>query len=139
MRILQSYLDFQLVEDHFPDAWEASARAALACAHATVRHLVVQRVRPNRRIAEGSGHAGVVNKAKLLHHEKLAIPANAQERHADTADVLHVNASEAIDDVSLADHLVEPVLNSGVSRPPALRMPMPNYNRSLQNLLFLHF
>lgn len=117
-------LDFQLVEDHFPNTRKTAAGAPLPCADATVRHLVVERVGPQGRIAERSGHAGVVHEAKFFHHEKLAVPTDSQKWNADSADILHVNSSESVNDIGLADHLIEPVLNSGVSRPPILWLPM---------------
>jgi len=63
-------------------------------------------------------HGGVVHEAKLLHHEELPIPADAQEGHPHAPDLLHANGGKLIDDVRLANHLVEPILNGGVLGPP---------------------
>ena len=124
------YLDFQLIENHLPDAWETAARATLPGADARVRHLIIERVRPDGRVAQRCCHARVVDEAELLHHQELAVPADAQERHADAANVLHVNVGEPVDDVRLSDHLVKPVFDGSVSRPPVLRVSMPFQKKS---------
>lgn len=77
-----TYLDGDLVEGHLPDAGVGPGRAALLGADALVRRLVVQRVGPERRVGEGRHHGGVVAEPELLHHEKLAVPSDAEERHA---------------------------------------------------------
>lgn len=118
------HLDFQLVHHHFPYAGETAAGTSLAGADTIVRHFVVERVGPKGRIAERRGHTGVVNETEFLHHQELAVPADAQEWNADAADVLHGHVGETVDDVGLADHLVEPVFNCCVSRPPIFRLPM---------------
>jgi hypothetical protein len=40
-----------------------------------------------------------------------------------------VNSSESVNDVGLADHLIEPVLNSGVGRPPILWLSVTLINK----------
>lgn len=122
-------LDFQLVEDHFPNTRKTAAGTALSGADTAVRHLVVERVGPQGWIAERSRHAGVVHEAKFFHHEKLAVPADSQKWNADSADIFHVNSSESVNDVGLADHLIEPVLNSGVGRPPILWLSVTLINK----------
>lgn len=119
------YFDFQLIEDHLPDAWEASARAALPGADARVRHFIIKRVRPDGRVAQRCCHARIVNKAEFFHHQELTVPADTQERYADSANVFHVNVGEAVNDVRLADHLIKPVFDCSVSRPPVFRLSMP--------------
>ena len=64
-----------------------------------------------------------VDESELLHHEELAVPAGLEEGYAHAAQVLHLDAAEAVDDVGLADHLVEPVLDRRVAVPPALGVP----------------
>ncbi len=117
-------LDFQLVEDHFPNTGKTAAGTPLSGADASVRHLVVERVGPKRWITERCRHAGVVDEAEFFHHEKLAVPADSQKWNADSADILHMNSSEAIDDIGLTDHFIKPVLDGGVSRPPIFWVPM---------------
>lgn len=115
----------QLVHDHFPDARVAARRTVLVVTGARVRHLVVERVRPQRRIDERRHHRRVVHETKLLHHQELTVPADAQKWHSHAAQVLHANVAEFVDDVRLADHLVEPVLDGGVARPPVLGTAVP--------------
>ena len=55
---------------------------------------------------------------------KEPVPAWLEEGYADAADVLHLDAAEAVDDVGLPHHLVEPVLDRGVAVPPGLRIPL---------------
>ena len=112
---------FQLIHHHLPDARVAPSGTVLVVSRALVRHFKVQGVGPERRIRMGRHHGGVVLEAKLLHHKELAVPADPQERHADAADLLHAHVPKPVDDVSLAHHLIEPVLDGGVVRPPRLR------------------
>ena len=116
----------ELVHHQLPDARVAAGRTVLVVAVARVRHLVVERVRPQRRIRERGHHRRVVHEAKLLHHQKLPVPADAQERHPHPAQLLHAHVREAVDNVRLAHHLVEPVLDGGVARPPLFRPPVRN-------------
>ena len=109
----------ELVERHLPDAGEG-AGGALAVADALVWDLVVEGVWPHGGVREGSGDGGVVDEAELLHHEELPVPTGAQEGYSNSADVLHVQSAEAVDDVGLANHLVKPVLDRSVLVPPRL-------------------
>ena len=52
------------------------------------------------------------------------VPPGLEEGYADAADVLHLDAAEAVDDVGLPHHLVEPVLDGGIAVPPALGIPV---------------
>lgn len=110
----------QLIHDHLPDARIAARRTVLVVARALVRHLKVERVGPEGWVGVRCDHGGVVLEAKLLHHEELAVPADAEEGHANAANLLHADVAKAVDDVRLADHFVEPVLDGGVVRPPRL-------------------
>jgi len=113
-----------LIEDHFPDAGEATTRATLSSADTTVRYPVVQRVGPQRWVAERSGHAGIIDETELLHHQELTVPADAQERDTNAANVFHGNVGKTVDDIGLADHFIEPIFDRGVGGPPIFRMPM---------------
>ena len=113
-----------MVEDHFPDAGEATTRATLSSADAAVWYPVVQRVGPQRWVAKRSGHAGIVDEAEFLHHQELTVPADAQERDTNAADVFHGNVGKTVDDVGLADHFIEPIFDRGVGGPPIFRMSM---------------
>jgi hypothetical protein len=85
-----------------------------------VRHLVVERVGPDGRVGQRRGDRGVVDESKLLHHEKLPVPPGLEEWNPDPPDVLHLDAAEPVNDVGLANHLVEPVLDRRVAVPPGL-------------------
>lgn len=122
-----------LVHHHLPDAGIAARRTVLVDAAARVRHLVVERVRPERRIRERRHHRRVVDEAELLHHQKLAIPTDAKERHSHAAQLLHPHVRELVDDVRLADHFVEPVLDGRVPRPPLLGPAVPERDGLSEN------
>ena len=51
-------------------------RRALPVADALVRDLVVERVRPQRRVGERRRDGRVVDEAELLHHEELPVKVN---------------------------------------------------------------
>lgn len=87
-------------------------------------HLVIESVGPQWWVAGRCRHGRVVNETEFFHHEELAVPSDAQERHTQTTYVLHMDASKTVDDVSLAHHFVEPVFNGGVVGPPVLRTTM---------------
>ena len=106
--------DLELVHDHLPDAREAAARAALTVTNTSVRNSVIQRVRPDGWVTGGCRHRRVVDEAELFHHKELTVPADAQEGYADTTNLFHAHTGEFVDDVSLAHHLVEPVLNGSI-------------------------
>merc|ERR550539_10341 len=91
---------------------------------ALVRDLIVQGVGPERRVAHGGSDGAVVDKAELSHHEELSVPAHTEEGDSHAPDVLHVDPTEPVDDVCLADHLIKPVLNGGVGAPPLLGAPV---------------
>ena len=70
---------------------------------------------------------------------KRPVPAGLEEGDSDAADVLHLDAAEAVDDVGLPHHLVEPVLDRGVAVPPALRIPLKKEKgRVSQQIHFNH-
>lgn len=41
-----------------------------------------------------------------------------------TADLLHANIRESVDDIGLSDHLIKPVFDGGVVRPPHFGSPV---------------
>ena len=61
-----------------------------------MRDLIVEGVRPDRWVGDRRGDAGVVDEAKLAHHQELPVPTCAQERNPQTSDVLHVNTAEPV-------------------------------------------
>ena len=61
-----------------------------------MRDLVVKCIRPDRRVGDGGGDAGVVDEAKLAHHQELPVPTSAQEGNPQTSDVLHVNTAKPV-------------------------------------------
>ena len=79
----------------YPDSRERPG-GALPPAYALVRDLVVEGVRPDRRVGDRRGDAGVVDEAELAHHQELAVPTSAQERNPQTSDVLHVNTTKPV-------------------------------------------
>lgn len=126
---------FQLVHNQLPNARITPRRAILIYARAAVRHLVVQGVGPQRRIRMRRNHGWIVHEAKLLHHEKLSIPADAQKGYSHATNLLHSYRCELIDYIRLANHLIEPILNCGILGPPHLWATMPLINKSEISIL----
>lgn len=110
----------QLVHDQFPDARITPRWTVLVHSSTAVGHLVVQGIRPKRRIGVRGHHGGIVNESELLHHEELTIPTNSEERNTHTTDLLHAHSGKLVDDVSLAHHFIKPVFDRRVLGPPHL-------------------
>ena len=114
-----------------------------------MRSLIIEGVRPNRRMGRRRYEGWIVDEAELRHHEELAVPSQTEERYSQTfkmfdrfnnpmvtiislwwtlyfhtSHVFQSHTGEPIDDVGLSDHLVEPVLERRVLHPPILRAPM---------------
>ena len=137
----------QLVDDHLPDA-VALARAPSTVSFleqekderkcqftaslgmwlaaptvALVGHAEVERVRPDGNAAQRRRHRGVVNEEVVGHHAVLVVAADGQQGGAHTDDRAVGDVGEALDDLTVARHLVlpqivralRPVLRRGVT------------------------
>ena len=76
-----THVDFELVHHHLPDAAEGAGGTLDALPDTLVRDAVVERVGPEGDLRVGRRDGGVVHEPELLHHHKLAVPADSQERH----------------------------------------------------------
>lgn len=110
----------QLIHNDLPNAWITARRTILIGAKAAVRHLKVQRVRPQWWIRVRRHHGRIIDKTKFLHHEKLTVPADAQEGYPHAPQLLHAHTGKLVNNIRLADHLIKPILNGGILGPPEL-------------------
>lgn len=118
-------LNVERIHDHLPHAWECARRTLLSGSVASVRNSVVHGEWPQRvgvwlASLRWRNHGGVVQESKLLHHDHLGVPANAQEGNPNAAQIVKRDAGKLVDDVGHAGKLVEPILHGGIECPPQL-------------------
>ena len=87
-----------------------SARTALGIAVALVRHLVVERVGPNRHAAQRGSDGSVVHKELIGHHFELLVSSDAEVRSPHSDDGAVCNIGETLHDQSGAGHLGQPIV-----------------------------
>lgn len=80
----QTYLYKEWIYRNLPDSRIRSRGTELSDSSATIWGLIIKGVRPDRRIRRRSYNTRIVHEAELLHHEKLAIPADSQKRNSQT-------------------------------------------------------
>jgi len=86
---------------------------------------VVQSVRPEGWVWDWSDKRRIVQKSKLPHHGELSVSSWLQVGSPQSPDLLQSHSSKFVHHVSLSHHLVKPVFDCCVSRPPVLGAAMP--------------
>ena len=86
--------------------------------NAFVWDLIIQSIWPNWRVRDWSWQRSIINETKFIHHQELTIPSHFEKRYTKTTDILHLDSTKSVDDVSLTNHLIEPIFNGSILFPP---------------------